>query len=181
MILPINYDSDTIGYDTKFLISNEGRYPPLAWKISKVQPKITGGIVYFTMTQEQFNPATDNAELMLGDYYQTAVQPIPEEIVESNELQFTYSGSPAIKAGGSYKKFTLKHIVDDIPEVISSKVIFTVVPNGFDISDLELDYIEEQNTIRIKCTNYLLIGKTFTISAECEYGNKSIVCEVVSI
>ena len=180
MILPINYDSNIVSYNTKFLISNEGRYPPLAWKISKVAPKITGGVVYFTMTQEQFNPATDNADLMIADYYQTVVEPIPELTVESDDLQFVYSGYPAVKAGGSYKKFTLKHIVNDISEDILSDVVFTVTSDDFDIS--ELTYMVEKNIIKIKCnSNYLLIGKTFTISADTEYGVKSVVCEVISI
>ena len=30
-IMPSNDDANTIGYETKFLISNEGRYPPIAW------------------------------------------------------------------------------------------------------------------------------------------------------
>lgn len=202
MVLPINNDSNTIGYDTKFLISNEGRYPPITWKISKIQPKITGGVVYFTMTQEQYNPDKDNAELMIADYWQSAVEPMPEEN-RLDDLEFTYSGSPSIKAGGSYKKITLKHLIGD-------DKIEVDIGNDIDIHwRLESDDIDIKNNIecltnkedeklkfneiKIKClNNYLLIGKTFkiiaTIIKKAENNNlnpiifeKSMVFEVSSI
>ena len=182
-LMPTNDDSNTIVYDTKFLISNEGRYPPIAWKISKVQPSLNGSITRFTMTQEQFNPATDNAELMIANYYENKVEPeLPEleEIPTVSELEIVCSGSPAVRAGGGYKKFTLKARVNgelvDATDDVEWSVDF---PDG-DLTKLETSVVD--NIFRVKClSDYSLIGKKFTITAQGEHSSKSITVEVISL
>ena len=67
--VPTNSDTKTILYDTKFLKSEAGRMPPLAYKVSKIEDTATIGITRFTMTQEMYDPVKDNAELMIGNYY----------------------------------------------------------------------------------------------------------------
>lgn len=182
-LAPTNDDTRTIYYDCKFLKSMPGRYPPLAWKISKIEDTLIDGITRFTMTQEQFSPATDNVELMVGNYYESYVEP---EVLETEEtptvsdLEITYSGSPAVKAGGGFKKFALKSRVDgklvDCTEEVSWGIDF---PDG-DWEQLETSV--SGNIIRIKCKpDYLLIGKTFTITATTKYSSKSLICEVTSL
>lgn len=160
-----------------------GRYPPLAWKISKIEDTLVDGITRFTMTQEMYNPATDDAEKMVGNYYESAVEP---EILETEEtpivsdLEITYSGSPAVKAGGGFKKFVLKSRTDgklvDCTEEVSWSIDF---PDG-DLEQLETS--KSENIIRIKCKpDYSLIGKTFAITATTKYGSKSIIVEVTSL
>ena len=183
LVMPTNDDSKTITYDTKFLISEPGRYPPLAWKISKVAPSLNGDITKFTMTQEMFDPARDNAELMIGNYYDSIVSPEPvelEEIPTISDLEITYSGRPAVRAGGGFKKFTLKSRVDgkliDTTDDVEWSVDF---PDG-DLEKLECSAVD--NIFKVKCKNdYSLIGKTFTITAESMHSSKSIICEVISI
>lgn len=181
--MPTNDDSRTISYDTKFLISEPGRYPPIAWKISKIFNSFNGDITRFTMTQEQFNPATDNAELMIADYYESAVEP---EVIETEEtpapidLEITYSGSPAVRAGGGYKKFTLKTRING--ELIDFE---EDVEWSIDFSDGDLTKLESSvngNAFKVKCKpDYSLIGKTFTITATTKYCSKSLVVEVISL
>ena len=182
-MMPSNDDANTIGYETKFLISNEGRYPPIAWNVSKVQPAINGNITRFTMTQEQFDPARDNAELMIADYYVSYVEPnLPEveEPITVNDLEFVYSGMPTVRAGGGYKKFTLKEYIDEQLVDVMGDVHWSV-----DFSDGDPDKLEfsiEGNVFRVKCLpDYELIGKTFTITAESTYNSKSITVEVISL
>ena len=183
MWLPTNDDTKTILYDTKFLKSSPGRYPPLVWKVSKIEDTATEGISKFTMTQEQFNPTTDNFELLIADYWSQAVEP---EIIETEEpptvsdLEITYSGSPAVRAGGGFKKFALKSRIDgklvDCTEEVSWSIDF---PDG-DLEQLETS--KSENIIRIKCKpDYLLIGKTFTITATTKCGSKSLIVEVTSL
>lgn len=185
MVLPSNDDSNTVQYDTRFIISNDKRYPPITWRVSKVQPKINGDITYFTMTQEQYNPDKDNVDLMIGDYYQSAVTPEVDNNSnvdqESDKLRFVCNGSPVVKAGGGYKKFTLKYTDEESDYDITSDIDFTIVSNDFDTSELAL--ICENNVAKIKCNaNYSLIGKTFMLSANSsEYGTKTIIVEVGSI
>ena len=181
--VPTNDDTKTIYYDCKFLKSIPGRYPPIAWKISKIEDTLVDGITRFTMTQEMFDPARDNAELLIGNYYESAVEPEileAEEIPTVSDLEITYSGSPAVKAGGGYKKFMLKSRIDgklvDCTEDVKWSVDF---PDG-DLSQLETS--EAGNIFKVKCKpNYSLIGKTFTITATTKYNSKSLVCEVISL
>lgn len=181
--VPTNSDTKTILYDTKFLKSEAGRMPPLAYKVSKIEDTATIGITRFTMTQEMYDPAKDNAELMIGNYYESYVAPEiqeTEEIPTISDLEITYSGNPAVKAGGGYKKFTLKSRIDgklvDCTEDIEWSVDFV---NG-DSSKLETSI--SGNIFKVKCKNdYSLIGKTFTITAKTKYNSTSLVVEVTSL
>ena len=181
--VPTNSDTKTILYDTKFLKSEAGRMPPLAYKVSKIEDTATIGITKFTMTQEMYDPARDNAELLIANYYIQGVQPEileTEEIPTVSDLEITYSGSPAVKAGGGFKKFALKSRTDgklvDCTEEVSWSIDF---PDG-DLEQLETS--ENANIIKVKCKpDYLLIGKTFTITATTKYGSKSLLVEVTSL
>ena len=181
--LPTNSDTKTIYYDTKFLKSEDGRMPPLAYKISKIEDTATIGITKFTMTQEMYDPARDNAEKMIGDYYENKVEPELPEVEETptgSDLEITYSGLPVVKAGGGYKKFVLKSRVDgeliDCTEDIEWNI-------DFESSDsTKLQTSISGNIFKVKCTNdYSLIGKTFTINAKTKYNSKSLIVEVTSL
>lgn len=183
VIMPSNDDSCTIGYDQRFLFGDAKRYPPLAYKISKVSPSLSGDITTFTMTQEQFSASLDSAEEMIGGYYASTILPeLPEfeEVPTVSDLEITYSGSPAVRAGGGFKKFTLKSRVDgkliDTTDDVEWSVDF---PDG-DLTQLECSAVG--NIFKVKCKNdYSLIGKTFTITAESNHSSKSIIAEVISI
>ena len=160
-----------------------GRYPPLAWKISKCEDTLVDGITRFTMTQEQFNPATDNAELIIADYWAQAVEPEifeTEEIPTVSDLEITYSGSPVVKAGGGFKRFVLKSRIDGKLVDCTEDVEWSIDFQSGDLSKLETSV--EGNVFRVKCKpDYSLIGKTFTITAESEYSSKSLIVEVTSL
>ena len=180
MFMPCNKDTNTIEYDSKFLVSNEGRYPPIAWKISKIQPSVINDTVRFTMTQEQFNAATDDAELMIANYKIPYTPPALEQVLSNNNLEIVYSGQAAVKAGGSYKKFTLKSLVNGEQLDVTGDVQWTIDFSQGDVTKLE--YIEDKNVLKVKCLpEYSLITKTFTVTAHSEYGSTSIVVEVISL
>lgn len=182
MWLPTNDDTKTIQYDTKFLKSSPGRYPALKWTITKIEDTATDGISKFTMAQTQFDPAKDNCELMIADYYESAVEPeLPEteEIPTVSNLEIIYSGSPAVRAGGGYKKFTLKQRVNDELVDISKDIEWSVDFGG---NEDKLICSVQDNIFKVKCTNdYSLIGKTFTITAESKHSSKSLIVEVTSL
>ena len=135
------------------------------------------------MTQEQFNPATDNAELMIADYWSQSVEPEileTEEIPTVSDLEITYSGKPAVRAGGGYKKFTLKSRIDGKLVDCTEDVKWSV-----DFSDIDPEKLETSiigNVFRVKCkSDYSLISKTFIVTAQVENSSKSIIVEVVSL
>jgi hypothetical protein len=182
MWLPTNDDTKTIQYDTKFLKSSPGRYPPLRWTVTKCEDTATEGISKFTMAQTQFDPNKDNTELMIADYYESYVEPELPETEENptvSDLEITYSGKPAVRAGGGFKKFTLKTRVDGELVDTTEDVEWNVDFGG---NEDKLECIIKGNVFKVKCTNdYSLIGKTFTVTAESEHSSKSIVVEVTSL
>jgi hypothetical protein len=191
MLMPSNDDTNILTYNTRMLVSNVGRYPPIAWKISKVQPHVVNDTVRFTMTQEQFNAATDDVDLMIADYKKSYVEPELPELEETptiSDLEITCSGKPAIRAGGGFKKFTLKEHSDgklvDVKDKITWDVDFIIYDqdnNPIDCKD-KLELKPDGHEYKIKCTNdYSLIGKTFTIIATTEHGSKSLIAEVTSL
>lgn len=182
MVIPTNDDAQTITYDTKFLISEPGRYPPLAWKVSKVMPAFNGDVTKFTMTQEQFDPVRDNVDLMIANYWDSAVAPDYIEFKTApspSNLEITYSGSPSVRAGGGYKKLTLKTRIDDVLTDAMGEVEWTV---NFDGNENKLEYTAQDNIFKVKCINdYSLIGQTFVVTAKSESQSASIVMEVASL
>ena len=182
MWLPTNDDTKTILYDTKFLKSSYGRYPALKWTITKIEDTATDGISKFTMAQTQFDPARDNVDLMIADYWESAIEPeLPEleEIPTISNLEITYSGKPAVKAGGGYKKFRLQSRIDGKLVDVLDDIEWSVDFGG---NEDKLELIVQDNILKVKCINdYSLIGKTFTITAEIEHGSKSIIVEVTSL
>lgn len=182
MWLPTNDDTKTITYDTKFLKSSPGRYPALKWTVTKIEDTATDGISQFTMAQTQFDPAKDNCDLMIADYWESAVEPEliePEETPTISDLEITYSGKPAVRAGGGYKKFTLKERVDEKLVDTTEDVEWSV---NFDGNEDKLEFSVQDNICKVKCVNdYSLIGKTFTITATTEYSSKSLIVEVTSL
>ena len=180
--LPTNDDTRTIVYDTKFLKSSAGRYPPLRWTITKIEDTAIDGISRFTLAQDFFDPVKDNAELMIANYYESYVEPETPELEETptvSDLEIVYSGSPAVRAGGGYKKFTLKARID------GHLVDATDVKWSIDFSNGDLDKLEQSvkdNVFKVKCLPYYdLVGKTFTITATSNYSSKSLIVEVISL
>lgn len=180
--LPTNDDTKTILYDTKFLKSSPGRYPALKWTVTKIEDTATDGISKFTVAQTQFDPAKDNADLMIADYWESAVEPELPELEETptiSNLEITYSGKPAVRAGGGYKKFSLKSRIDGKLVDISDDIEWSVDFGG---NEEKLELSVQDNILKVKCLNdYSLIGKTFTVTATTEYGSKSLIVEVTSL
>ena len=145
-ILPMNSDTQTIYYNMRFLISSN-QINPIAWEVSKVEDTFPPGVIYITIKQDQFNPVTDNKELMIADYYKSPLNPIEENIIE-------YSGDAVVKVGGSYKLFSY-----------DSKEVYTWDIKGIPEDKYDAIVNSEQNQIKIKVEeDYNLIDSTFSLS-----------------
>ena len=182
MWLPTNDDTKTIQYDTKFLKSSPGRYPALKWTITKIEDSAIDGISMFTMAQTQFDPAKDNVDIGVADYWESAVEPELPEIEENptvSDLEITYSGKPAVRAGGGYKQFRLKSRINgelvNVSDDVSWNVDFDGKESGIEHSD------KLSNVFKVKCTDYALVGQTFTITAEHNHSVKSVIVEVIGL
>ena len=107
--VPTNVSTQTIGYNQRFLISDVGRVPALCYEVSKISDTSPVGLTKFSLTQTTFNEQTDNADLMIADYWKTGIEPVESDIKQelSGTATISYSGTkPTIKIGGSVKVFT---------------------------------------------------------------------------
>ena len=201
--LPTNEDTKTILYDTKFLKSSPGRYPPIRWTITKIEDTATDGISKFTLAQDMFDPNKDNEKLMIANYYDqySDSEDLDNEDIPSNnvqpqisDLEIIYSSQPIVRVGGGYKKFILKEKVNDELIDIQSSIEWCV--NGIVLEYTESDTqtvqigdgngklicLCEDNTLKIKCINdYSLIGNKFNVSAKVGNDSNFIVVEVASL
>ena len=162
-ILPSNSDSLTIGYNKRFIISDERRYPPIVYQVSKIEDTQPIGLTTFKFTQETFDPAHDNAELMICNYYDSPIEPeapnIEEELIGSATI--TYNGTkPTVKIGGSWKVFT--------PTFSDENVTvdrWTISDENGDIGG-NTNYTIERDGEKLKLKvglNYELIGKVLIV------------------
>jgi hypothetical protein len=186
--VPTNTSTQTIGYNQRFLISDVGRVPALCYEVSKISDTSPVGITKFGLTQTTFNDKTDNVELMIANYSDSAILPIEpnEDVVTSTIFKITYNGTkPTIKVGGNARIFTAQLPDDNHFDIKWS--IFDGINTYGNIYDnyVEVfgDYTVEtkDRAMSIKVSNnYNLIGTTLTIVAECADGSTgSIQVEVV--
>ena len=178
-----NAETQTIGHNQKFLISDVGRMPPLCYSVSTISDSLPVGITKFVMSQTTFDAEHDNADLMLANYYGSEF--VPEEPNEdpgkSLDFVVSYNGTkPTIKVGGSSKIFTAQLPTDnhfDIKWSLSDGI--NKYGGTYDnYTETFGDYIVTTND-RVMCVqvanNYNLIGTVLTISAECADGSVGTV------
>ena len=158
-----NTETQTIGHDQKFLISDAGRMPPLCYSVATISDSMPVGITKFVMSQSTFDQIHDSADLMLAGYYADSVEPVEPDIEQelSGTATISYSGTkPTIKVGGSAKVFTPVFSV----EGTTVTQWFVSDENG-DISGNANYTIERDNELlKIKVgLNYNLIGTVLIV------------------
>jgi hypothetical protein len=160
---PTNVEVNTISYDTRFLISNEGRFPPLAWKVTAIKDMGPVGLTRFCLSQDLYNDTKDNSELMIADYFVSEIKPAPvePEMELIGTASITYNGSkPTVKVGGSWKVFT--PVFSNTGAVVSK---WTISDENGDISAND-NYIIEQDGEKLKLKvilNYNLVSTVLII------------------
>ena len=76
LYLPCNEEILMLDAQFRFLMDKNKKYPT-AYRITKVDPisyavgseRVDDGLIQWAVLEDQFNAATDNAELMIADYY----------------------------------------------------------------------------------------------------------------
>lgn len=160
---PTNVQVNTISYDTRFLISNEGRFPPLAWKVTAIKDMGPIGLTRFCLSQDLYNDTQDNSELMIADYFVSEIEPMPiePELELIGTAAITYNGSkPTVKVGGSWKVFT--PAFSNADAVVSK---WTISDENGDISTNN-NYTIEQDGEKLKLKvilDYNLVGTVLIV------------------
>ena len=157
-----NADTLLVDHNQRFLISDFGRKTPLCFGVGNIIDTMPLGITKFVLSQQTFDPVHDNAELMLANYYNTAVTPVEQEAAKvAGTAEIKYSGTkPTIKVGGSVKKFTpvfsaegttvKEWLVSDANGDVSGNDNYTIERDG--------ELLKLQVTL-----NYNLIGTVLTV------------------
>jgi len=57
--MPLNKDSTSAYYNTRFIMSANNILQPIEWKVSKVETEIPVGINKLTLYQDEFRPEKD--------------------------------------------------------------------------------------------------------------------------
>ena len=158
-----NMETQTIGHDQRFLISDAGRMPPLCYSVATISDSMPLGITKFVMSQNTFDQIHDNADLMLANYYDSSVEPVEPDIAQeiSGTATISYSGTkPTIKVGGSAKTFTPVFSVEG-----TTVAQWLVSDENGNISDNENYTIERDGeNLKIKVElNYNLIGTVLIV------------------
>lgn len=102
--IQIPYDEETIqiDLDRRFLLEVINGEPK-AYTVTSVDSEtnryqdIDGGFLIWNLSQGEYNPATDNAELMIANYFEPKVAPDPEEPL----LPCLINGRDTIRGGMS--------------------------------------------------------------------------------
>lgn len=187
--VPTNVEVNTISYDTRFLISNVGRIPPLAWKVTSVKDMGPIGLTRLCLSQDPFNDSTDSAELMIADYLETEIKPTepeskPEESVGT--VTISYNGTKPTIRVGSQKVFTV-NLPDDNHFDVKWTIFDGANTYGSEYDNTSTVYgdytmITTDRTLTLKVAqNYDLVGTIITIAAECADGSVGeISVEVIS-
>lgn len=164
MWLPTNADTLTLSYDQRVLMSDPQYYPPIAWSVNQVSNNNPLGLTKLQFAQTTFDPAHDNADLMLAGYYATSVEPtepdIEEEILGTAEI--TYSGTkPTIKVGGSAKVFTPVFSTEGttVTKWLVSNEIGDI---SWDTDNYTIEYVDQLLKLSV-VQNYYLIGTVLIV------------------
>jgi hypothetical protein len=173
--VPTNVSTQTIGYNQRFLISDEKRFPPICYQTSKIEDTQPIGLTKLKFTQETYNPITDNYELMLADYYSSNIEPeVPDIETElKSTAAITYSGTkPTVKVGGSYKIFT--PAFSDEAVTVSKWVVSDESGDISDDTNYTIEYDGDKLKLKV-AQNYNLIGTILIVQS---IGTDGSVAEV---
>ena len=157
-MLSITADDNTISlrHDKRFFI-DRNKVDPTVFKLTQNDTTVLNydkGIIHLTVTEDQYNPDTDNIEEWLCDY---------NKPVSPNNIEIAYAGNPSIRVGGSYKTFT-------------ANILMPVTWNIVTIPDVQscitLTPVTGENKCKIKCSqNENVIGKSFVLKCDDGTGN----------
>ena len=184
--LPTTQDTKTLNYGQRVLISNNELHP-IAWQLSKVEDTLPLGVTKVTFTQDLFDEARDNAELMIADYYTSSIELEPKVSIPpkpfGNHSRIKFNGTKQVlKVNGSYKTLTPLFYDRDKNE-LDIEPHWTVKFPSDDDKD-KFDIFEDGKNLKVKCLNYYdLIGKVITICLNDASGNmpSTLDLEVVSL
>lgn len=127
-LIYLPYNKETIMLDDQFrFLMDKNRIKPTAYRVTRVDPvsyavgaeNYDDGLIQWSVIEDQFNDATDNADLMVADYYHTVFGSVEEEHNENAHIVLTDFDGDFKLACGEIKKIKVQ-IIDDVGEPIEA-------------------------------------------------------------
>ena len=166
-MLSITADENTISlrHDMRFFL-DRNKVEPTVFKLTQNDTTALNydkGILHLTVTEDQYNPDTDNIDEWLCDYVKPSVK---------SDIEIEYLGNPNVRIGGSYKIFTA---------VSLNPVTWDIIAENDIKNQLIIATVPTENKCKIKCNlEESLIGKSFTLQCTDSNGNiASVLVEIV--
>lgn len=180
--MPYDEETNKLYVDKRLMleiVNNE----PKTYKITSIDSMTTRydrngeikGFLVINTKQDQYNPGTDNKDLLVCDYVEpAAVGGGGEgEVAEPNNFQIKYPGKPQIRIGGYSKRFTSYLNGEKAPAVWSIKN---------EVKGITMSVSDDLTSCKVEAENDLsLYGKTFVISAVAETTAAEVKVEVTKI
>ena len=157
-MLSITADENTISlrHDMRFFL-DRNKVEPTVFKLTQNDTTAMNydkGILHLTVTEDQYNPDTDNIDEWLCDYVKPSVK---------SDIEITYVGNPSIRVGGTYKTFTAN---------TNDTVTWDVVATNDLKNSLTITPVVGENKCKIKCKqDNILIGQSFKLKCIDSNGN----------
>lgn len=122
---------------------------------------VHGGVLNFIADRTEFNPHTDNQELMLCDYINTTLP--PTELPKPKDIIPYIMGSKNIKIGIP-KKYSIvfKNEVGEVLDYNTIEFSWEVSSNDFDVQNIKIT--TAYNNIELLVNDEMLIGKNIKLS-----------------
>lgn len=162
--IPLNENTIKFKSNDRFFIDNNKINPKVyrATRIDTVSFVYDGvGCICLLVTEDQYNPDTDNIEMFVCDYVE------PDQ--NTDAIEISYKGQKNIICGGITKTFSVDESVMWEVEILPEYERFITIQTT-------------DNTCKIKCANNLeLIGKTIKIKCSNQQGNSGqLFVDIVS-
>lgn len=170
-IVPANDYTRTIDYDMRFMLSDNSLHPKV-YTVSKVEDTFPPGVIKITLTQGHYDPAKDNVELQLCDYYTNAVTPRNVED-KGFHAEISFSGSePVLHKSGSYRKISVRVFDDEGQEVTDFTPSWHLRLNGEDVAFDKLETFvitmaTDYKSFKIRALKTANVGDILTVT--CQY------------
>lgn len=183
--IQVAYDDETsqIDLDKRFMLEIVAG-KPRTYKVSSVdtiterfyEGGTTRGFLVLNLTQDLYNPNTDNMDLMICDYVDPDIVDYPG-LTGKSRVEITYSGTPQIRYGGSAKKFTACYYENDCltDDFVSEWTVN--LPDS--VSDM-LEYTIDGNIIYLRALDDIRIqGQSITLSVNVKDAYFDLQIEVI--
>ena len=191
LYIPKDIETFKIPRDKRFIVDDYERsqiVAPMVYRVTKAnlvqKHKNADAVFMLILAEDSFNPARDNRNKMIADYYNTISTSPPEIPIHLgyDVCKITYSGSPVLKIGGISKTFkALFYDSDGVSKYDAAQWEIYENSDGTGILSYISIVSQTDSEIKLKCAdniNTKFAGKTFYLKLT---GTSDLISDILEI